>query len=124
MLPASWPLDSVAAYLTKSARICLHERRASMFEENLSSMAYLKTFSAWARERTRKVTISADRACPTCNRRFVDKDAVGKAFVAYPNETCVHLQCKDDLSVCPKTGRSFADNFSVYCNALDAEDAE
>lgn len=118
MLPASWTLESLAGYLTKCARICLHERRASMLEENLSSMAYLKTFSAWAHERIRKVNITGDRCCPVCNRRFVDKDSVGKAFVAYPNETCVHLQCKEDLSVCPKTGRSFADNLSVYCNAL------
>jgi len=118
VLPANWPLDSLAPYLAKCARACLHERRATMLEESLSSMAYLKTFSAWATERMRKVTITNDRCCPTCNRRFVDKDAVGKAFVAYPNETCVHLQCKEDLSVCPKTGQSFADNLSVYCSAL------
>lgn len=24
------------------------------------------------------------------------QDNVGKAFVAYPNETCVHFTCKDD----------------------------
>lgn len=124
LLPAAWPLDCVAGYLTKCARICLHGRRSSMFEENLSSMAYLKTFNAWAHERTRKVTITRDSCCFKCTRRFVDKDCVGKAFVAYPNETCVHLQCKEDLSVCPKTGQSFADNFSVYCHALSEDSAE
>eukprot|EP00931_Biecheleriopsis_adriatica_P041032 TRINITY_DN23499_c0_g1_i1.p1 TRINITY_DN23499_c0_g1~~TRINITY_DN23499_c0_g1_i1.p1 ORF type:complete len:996 (-),score=246.12 TRINITY_DN23499_c0_g1_i1:28-2979(-) len=117
-LPSHWTLEGVAGYLTKCARICLHEQRASMLEENLSSMAYLKTFSAWAKERMRKVTIGGDRCCPVCNRRFVDKDSVGKAFVAYPNETCVHMQCKDDPSVCPKTGRNFSDNTSVFCDAL------
>lgn len=122
MLPADWPLESLAAYLTKSARLCLHEQRVSMLEKKLSSMAYLKTFGALAHERSRKVTITGDRCCPVCNRRFVDKDSVGKAFVAYPNETCVHLQCKEDLSVCPKTGVSFADNLSVYCNALGGMD--
>jgi len=121
ILPPSWTLESIAAYLAKCARICLHERRVSMLEENLSSMAYLKTFAAWAHERTRKVHITGDRCCPVCNRRFVDKDLVGKAFVAYPNETCVHLQCKEDLSVCPKTGQCFADNLSVHCNALGAD---
>merc|ERR1712110_1203448 len=50
VLPADWPLDSLAGYLTKCARIYLHDRRASMLEENLSSMAYLKTFNAWAKE--------------------------------------------------------------------------
>lgn len=124
ILPSSWTLAKLSEYLTRSARMCLHERRASMLEENLSSMAYLKTFSAWAHERMRKVHITGDKCCPVCNRRFVDKDAVGKAFVAYPNETCVHLQCKEDISVCPKTGRNFADNLSVYCHALgmDRED--
>jgi len=118
MLPESWPLHGLAPYLAKCARMCLHQRRAGMLEESLSSMAYLKTFGAWASERTRKVTITTERACPRCNRRFVDKDAVSKAFVAYPNGTCVHLQCKDDLSICPRTGRCFADNLSVFCNAL------
>uniref|UniRef100_A0A7S1WGG0 Vacuolar sorting protein 39/Transforming growth factor beta receptor-associated zinc finger domain-containing protein n=1 Tax=Alexandrium catenella TaxID=2925 RepID=A0A7S1WGG0_ALECA len=122
MLPADWTLESLAGYLSKCARICLHEQRVSMLEKKLSSMAYLKTFSALAHERSRKVTISGDRCCPVCNRRFVDKDSVGKAFVAYPNETCVHLQCKEDISVCPKTGVSFADNLSVYCNALGGMD--
>mmetsp|Transcript_90974 Transcript_90974/g.253205 ORF Transcript_90974/g.253205 Transcript_90974/m.253205 type:complete len:1006 (-) Transcript_90974:131-3148(-) len=122
MLPAEWTLESLGYYLSKCARIGLHERRASMFEKSLSSMAYLKTFSALAHERSRKVTITGDRCCPVCTRRFVDKDSVGKAFVAYPNETCVHLQCKEDLSVCPKTGVSFADNLSVYCNALGSID--
>merc|ERR1719476_156193 len=69
-------------------------------------MAYLKTYDALKNERLRKVTITGDRCCPVCNRRFVDKDSVGKAFVAYPNETCVHLQCKEDISVSPKTGQS------------------
>lgn len=96
MLPGSWSLEGLSGYLMKCARVCLHERRASMLEENLSSMAYLKTFTAWAQERMTKVTITGDRCCPVCNRRFVDKDSVGKAFVAYPNETCVHLQCKED----------------------------
>lgn len=120
-LPAGWALESLAPYLTKCARICLHDKRATMLEENLSSMAYLKTFSAWAQERMRKVNITGDKCCPVCNRRFVDKDSVGKAFVAYPSETCVHLQCKEDLSVCPKTGRNFANNLSVYCHALGTE---
>jgi len=124
LLPDDWSLDSLAEYLTKSTRLCLHERRANMLEENLSSMAYLKTFDALTQERMRKVTITGDRCCPVCNRRFVDKDSVGKAFVAYPNETCVHLQCKEDLSVCPKTGQSFADNVNVFCNALAVEPSE
>merc|ERR1712217_316030 len=123
MLPAKWPLASLAGYFTKCARLCLHAKRASMLEENLSSMAYLKTFSALAKERMRKVHITGDRCCPVCNRRFVDKDSVGKAFIAYPNETCVHLQCKEDMSTCPKTGRNFADNMSVYCHALGAPGA-
>lgn len=120
-LPSGWTLECLAPYLTKCARVCLHDKRASMLEENLSSMAYLKTFGAWAQERMRKVSITGDRCCPVCNRRFVDKDSVGKAFVAYPSETCVHLQCKEDLSVCPKTGRNFADNWSVYCHALGTD---
>eukprot|EP00811_Abedinium_folium_P002775 NODE_1254_length_2546_cov_4.906986.p1 GENE.NODE_1254_length_2546_cov_4.906986~~NODE_1254_length_2546_cov_4.906986.p1 ORF type:complete len:746 (-),score=241.14 NODE_1254_length_2546_cov_4.906986:309-2234(-) len=124
LLPPSWSLARLAGYLSKSTRLCLHERRASMLEESLSSMAYLKTFGAWAGERQRKVHINGDRCCPVCNRRFVDKDSVGKAFIAYPNETCVHLQCKEDLSVCPKTGRNFADNLSVYCYALGTEPTE
>lgn len=124
ILPSGWTLAKLSDYLTRSARFCLHERRASMLEENLSSMAYLKTFSAWAHERMRKVHITGDRCCPVCNRRFVDKDSVGKAFVAYPNETCVHLQCKEDISVCPKTGRNFADNLSVYCHALGMDRGE
>jgi len=124
LLPADWKLESLAAYLTKCTHIGLHERRAGMLEENLSSMAYLKTFDALAQERMRKVTITGDRCCPVCNRRFVDKDSVGKAFVAYPNETCVHLQCKEDISVCPKTGQNFADNISVFCNALGTDPAE
>lgn len=124
LIPEGWALASLAGYFTKCARICLHERRASMLEENLSSMAYLKTFNAWAKERMRKVSITGDRCCPACNRRFVDKDSVGKAFIAYPNETCVHLHCKEDLSVCPKTGRSFADNLSVYCNALGGDSTD
>ncbi|CAE7232670.1 TGFBRAP1 [Symbiodinium pilosum] len=117
-LPARWPLEGISDYLSKCARICLHKQRASMLEENLSSMAYLKTFSAWAKERMRKVNITADRCCPVCNKRFVDKDSVGKAFVAYPNETCVHFTCKEHASICPKTGKNFADNLSVYCHAL------
>lgn len=121
LLPADWTLDSLAGYLTKCARICLHSRRAGMLEENLSSMAYLKTFAAWANERKTKVCITGDRCCPVCNRRFVDKDSVGKAFVAYPNEVCVHLQCKENLSVCPKTGTCFSDNVNVWCNALGTD---
>lgn len=124
MLPSTWTLSCLSSYLSRSARLCLHERRSSVLEENLSSMAYLKTFSIWARERKRKVHITGDKCCPVCNRRFVDKDSVGKAFVAYPNETCVHLQCKEDISICPKTGRNFADNFSVCCHALGMELAE
>eukprot|EP00927_Polykrikos_kofoidii_P021216 TRINITY_DN20155_c0_g1_i2.p1 TRINITY_DN20155_c0_g1~~TRINITY_DN20155_c0_g1_i2.p1 ORF type:complete len:1007 (+),score=218.04 TRINITY_DN20155_c0_g1_i2:199-3219(+) len=124
MLPADWSLDFTATYLTKATRICLHEGRAGKLEENLSSMAYLKTFDALAHERSAKVTITADRCCPVCIRRFVDKDSVGKAFVAYPNLTCVHLQCKDDLSVCPKTGQNFADNLSVFCNALGVDSSD
>lgn len=31
-----------------------------------------------------KITITPER-----------QDNVGKAFVAYPNETCVHFTCKD-----------------------------
>lgn len=120
VVPDDWTLEFLAPYLSKCARLCLHGQRSSLLEESLSSMAYLKTFAAWATERMRKVSISGDRCCPVCNRRFVDKDLVGKAFVAYPNETCVHLQCKEDLSVCPKTGRSFADNLSVFCHALRA----
>ncbi|CAJ1450429.1 unnamed protein product, partial [Effrenium voratum] len=122
VLPAHWSLEGVADYLSKSARICLHQQRASMLEENLSSMAYLKTFSAWTKERMRKVSITVDRCCPVCNKRFVDKDSVGKAFVAYPNETCVHFTCKEHPSICPKTGKNFADNLSVYCHALGARD--
>merc|ERR1711862_529749 len=118
LLPAHWPLEGLAGYLSACARVSLHARRASMLEENLSSMAYLKTFGAWAGERRRKVWITGDRCCPVCNHRFVDKNSVWKAFVAYPNETCVHLQCKDDPSVCPKTGQSFADDLSEYCHAL------
>jgi len=121
VLPASWPLECLAGYFSKCARLCLHERRSSMFEESLSSMAYLKTFGAWATERMRKVTMDKEKCCPTCNRRFVGQDNVAKAFVAYPNETCVHLQCKEDLSVCPKTGQNFADNLSMYCSALCAD---
>jgi len=121
LLPSDWPLAVLSGYLSKATRSAQHERRASMLEENLSSMAYLKTFKSWAHERMRKVHITGDRCCPVCNRRFVGKDSVGKAFIAYPNETCVHLQCKEDLSVCPKTGRSFADNLSVFCRALDTE---
>merc|ERR1712151_1475768 len=121
MLPPDWELAALSGYLSSAVRRCLHERRASMLEESLSSMAYLKTFGAWASERQRKVNINGDRCCPVCNRRFVDKDSVGKAFIAYPNETCVHLQCKEDLSVCPKTGRNFAENLSVYCHALGAD---
>jgi len=124
MIPSDWALEKLSGYLTTCARLCLHQRRASMLEENLSSMAYLKTFSKWATERQRKVSITGDKCCPVCNRRFVDKDSVGKAFVAYPNETCVHLQCKEDPCVCPKTGRNFADNFSVYCNALNMDPTE
>ncbi|CAE8687186.1 unnamed protein product [Polarella glacialis] len=124
MLPSSWPLEALAEYLTKCARIYLHEQRAGMLEENLSSMAYLKTFSALTKERMRKVNITGDRCCPVCNRRFVDKDSVGKAFLAYPNETCVHLQCKEHLSICPKTGRNFSDNISVYCHALSSAPEE
>ncbi|CAE7216086.1 tgfbrap1 [Symbiodinium natans] len=119
-LPAHWPLEGISDYLSKCARICLHRQRASMLEENLSSMAYLKTFSAWAKERMRKVNITLDRCCPVCNKRFVDKDSVGKAFVAYPNETCVHFTCKEHPSICPKTGKNFSDNLSVYCHALSA----
>eukprot|EP00434_Breviolum_minutum_P008919 symbB.v1.2.007862.t1/scaffold448.1/size203282/14 len=118
ILPAHWTLEGVADYLSKCARVCLHQQRASMLEENLSSMAYLKTFSAWAKERMRKVNITVDRCCPVCNKRFVDKDNVGKAFVAYPNETCVHFTCKEHPSICPKTGKNFSDNLSVYCQAL------
>ncbi|CAK8989769.1 unnamed protein product [Durusdinium trenchii] len=115
LLPSHWTLEGVAEYLSQCARICLHQQRASMLEENLSSMAYLKTFSAWAKERMRKVNITVDRCCPVCNKRFVDKDNVGKAFVAYPNETCVHFTCKEHPSICPKTGKNFSDNLSVYC---------
>jgi len=118
ILPAHWTLEGIADYLSKCARVCLHQQRASMLEENLSSMAYLKTFSAWAKERMRKVNITVDRCCPVCNKRFVDKDNVGKAFVAYPNETCVHFTCKEHPSICPKTGKNFSDNLSVYCQAL------
>lgn len=121
VLPDCWPLECLAGYLSKCARESMHGRRASMFEESLSSMAYLKTFSAWAREKKKKVTIDKESCCPTCNRRFVGQDNVAKAFVAYPNETCLHLQCKDDLSVCPKTGQNFKDNMTVYCNALCAD---
>jgi len=117
-LPACWPLEVVSGYLSSCARICLHKQRASMLEENLSSMAYLKTFGAWAKERMRKVNITVDKCCPVCNKRFVDKDSVGKAFVAYPNETCVHFTCKEHPSICPKTGKNFSDNLSVYCHAL------
>lgn len=124
LLPSDWSLESLAEYLTKCTRLFLHERRALMLEENLSSMAYLKTFDALAHERMRKVTITGDRCCPVCNRRFVDRDSVGKAFIAYPNETCVHLQCKEDLSVCPKTGQNFTDNLSVLCNALCADSSD
>jgi len=117
-LPATWSLEGISDYLSKCARLCLHRQRASMLEENLSSMAYLKTFSAWAKERMRKVNITLDKCCPVCNKRFVDKDSVGKAFVAYPNETCVHFTCKEHPSICPKTGKNFSDNLSVYCHAL------
>lgn len=123
ILPANWTLEGVADYLSKCARICLHQQRASMLEENLSSMAYLKTFSAWTKERMRKVNITVDRCCPVCNKRFVDKDNVGKAFVAYPNETFVHFTCKEHPSICPKTGKNFSDNLSVYCQALGADAA-
>jgi len=120
ILPKDWALQDISSYLTKCARISLHEHRASLFETNLSAMAYLKTYSAWASERKMKVSITGDRCCYVCNRRFVDNDNI-KAFVAYPNEVCVHLQCKVDLSICPKTGRNFKDNWSVYCNALGTE---
>ncbi|CAK9065480.1 Calcium-dependent protein kinase 2 (PfCDPK2), partial [Durusdinium trenchii] len=123
LLPSHWTLEGVAEYLSQCARICLHQQRASMLEENLSSMAYLKTFSAWAKERMRKVNITVDRCCPVCNKRFVDKDNVGKAFVAYPNETCVHFTCKEHPSICPKTGKNFSDNLSVYCQALGSLEA-
>jgi hypothetical protein len=119
MLPSSWTLSSLSVYLSRSARSCLHEKRATMLEENLSSMAYLKTFSTWAGERKRNVRMTGDKCCPVCNRRFVDKDAVGKAFVAYPNETCVHLPCKEKDHICPKTQRNFKDNASVYALGVD-----
>lgn len=45
------------------------------------------------------------------------QDNVGKAFVAYPNLTCVHFTCKEHPSICPKTGKNFSDNLSVYCPA-------
>eukprot|EP00435_Cladocopium_sp_Y103_P065906 s161_g28.t1 len=104
ILPSNWTLEGVADYLSKCARICLHQQRASMLEENLSSMAYLKTFSAWTKERMRKVNITVDRCCPVCNKRFVDKDNVGKAFVAYPNETCVKLSVLMQLKSCEEKG--------------------
>jgi len=118
LLPASWTMASLADYLSKAGRMALHERRVSMLEEHLSSMAYLKTYNAWAQERMRKVTITGDKCCPVCNRRFVGKDSVSKAFAAYPNETCVHVQCQQDASICPKTGRNFADTASVFGHAL------
>jgi len=124
ILPDSWTLESLGGYLSKCARLHLHERRASLLEENLSSMVYLKTYSAWAQERSAKVTMDKEKCCPTCNRRFVGQDNVAKAFVAYPNETCVHLQCKEDLSICPKTGRNFTDNLSIYCSTLAASSPE
>mmetsp|Transcript_1359 Transcript_1359/g.3648 ORF Transcript_1359/g.3648 Transcript_1359/m.3648 type:complete len:679 (-) Transcript_1359:38-2074(-) len=118
LLPSTWTLANLAEYLSKAGRFAVHERRVSMLEENLSSMAYLKTFTALAQERMRKVSITGDRCCPVCNSRFVGKDAVSKAFAAYPNETCVHVHCQQDASVCPKTGRDFAESASVYGYAL------
>jgi len=118
LLPSSWTMASLAEYLTKAGRFALHERRVRMLEENLSSMAYLKTFNALAQEKMRKVNMTGDRCCPVCNCRLVGQDAVSKAFAAYPNETCVHVQCQQDPAVCPKTGRDFAESASVYGYAL------
>eukprot|EP00971_Amphidinium_carterae_P289450 5746916-Amphidinium_carterae.1 len=48
----------------------------------------------------------------------VGQNGVCQAFAAYPNETCVHVHCQQDASVCPKTGRDFAESASVYGYAL------
>eukprot|EP00971_Amphidinium_carterae_P297767 5916148-Amphidinium_carterae.1 len=79
LLPSTWTLANLAEYLSKAGRFAVHERR-----ENLSSMAYLKTFTAlaqaprtfatlaalefeclfWCQERMRKVSITGDRPEP------------------------------------------------------------
>lgn len=113
LLPEDWDLAGLSSYLSRCMRACLHAQRAGILEENLSSMAYLKTFSAWSNERATKVVIENASCCAVCHTRIL-----GKAFVAYPNSTCVHLQCAQSYTVCPKTGKDFSDNLSVFCHPL------
>ncbi|CEL95659.1 unnamed protein product [Vitrella brassicaformis CCMP3155] len=100
LLPGEWALlTEVVDYWTVGLRTRLHAVRSRAIEEHLSSMAFLKTHQQWSQLRSRCVTITGDRSCPLCTRRILDK-----AFVAYPDGTCVHLQCDKAAAMASSTG--------------------
>ncbi|RQX70898.1 vacuolar sorting 39 domain 2 protein, partial [Toxoplasma gondii CAST] len=91
MLPDDWLLTEVADYFVASFRERLHDKLTATLQEQLSTVAYLHTYSDWARQRSSCFVITPERSCPVCTRRLGLT-----AFVAYPDGTCVHIQCAGD----------------------------
>nr|CEL70135.1 TPA: TGF beta receptor associated protein-like protein, related [Neospora caninum Liverpool] len=109
LLPDEWQLTEVADYLVASFRERLHEKMTASLQEQLSTVAYLHTYSDWARQRSSCYVVTPERSCPVCTRRLGLT-----AFVAYPDGTCVHLQCADGNTLHPSqeppTGSSQFEN--------------
>ncbi|PHJ25167.1 tgf beta receptor associated-like [Cystoisospora suis] len=90
LLPDDWHLSEVSDYLIASLREELHGKMKAGLQEQLSTIAYLHTYSDWAHQRSACYVITPERSCPVCTRRL---GSVGGGFVAYPDGTCVHLHC-------------------------------
>ncbi|PFH33694.1 hypothetical protein BESB_079100 [Besnoitia besnoiti] len=96
LLPDAWLLTEVSDYLVSSFRNLLHEKMTASLQEQLSTVSYLQTYSRWASQRAASYVVTPERSCPVCTRRLGSA-----AFVAYPDGTCVHLQCAGDVASLP-----------------------
>lgn len=88
VIPADWPLETIAEYLCQAYASMLHQQRTLHIRQKLSSMSYLQTYAVWAKERAKSVSITHETACPVCTRRISDC-----AFAATADGRVAHVQC-------------------------------
>lgn len=61
LLPDDWHLSEVSDYLVASLREELHEKMKAGLQEQLSTIAYLHTYSDWAQQRSACHLITPER---------------------------------------------------------------
>jgi len=88
-LPDRMPVACIDGFLRRAALFRLHEAREIKVEENLSAAAYARTYADWYAERARCVHVTAERCCPVCHRRILDRAFAADAL----SGTCTHIQC-------------------------------